>query len=37
MAATGDPALVERYRSLYRRYVALYPALKAAGLFAGEP
>ena len=36
-AAAGDPALVERYRSQYRRYVALYPALKAAGLFAGEP
>jgi xylulokinase len=36
-ATPGAPALVERYRSLYRRYVALYPALKAAGAFTGEP
>ena len=33
----SDPDLVERYRAQHRRYVALYPALKAAGAFAGEP
>ena len=27
----SDPDLVERYRAQHRRYVALYPALKAAG------
>ncbi len=36
-AVSGDPALVESYQSRYRRYVSLYPALKAAGAFAGEP
>ncbi len=36
-ATAGDPALADRYRALHRRYVALYPALKAAGAFAGEP
>jgi xylulokinase len=34
---TGDPALADRYRRLHARYTALYPALKAAGAFAGEP
>jgi hypothetical protein len=28
---------MQRYRNAYRRYTALYPALKAAGAFAGEP
>jgi hypothetical protein len=36
-AVPGDPALTERYQRLHARYIALYPALKAAGAFAGEP
>lgn len=36
-AVPGDPALADRYRRLHARYMALYPALKAAGAFAGEP
>jgi xylulokinase len=36
-AAMAEKNLVERYRAAYRRYRALYPALKAAGAFAGEP
>ncbi|MFZ1426981.1 MAG: xylulokinase [Geminicoccaceae bacterium] len=36
-AVPSDPVLAERYRRMHARYMALYPALKAAGTFAGEP
>ena len=34
-ALRADPELSEHYRQLHARYRALYPALKAAGAFAG--